>query len=131
MNETPEPEDDIAALRARADTLEHQLREAMSTQQDRLLRAELKAAAVRAGMVDLDGLKLIDLSKVRLTESGEVEDGEAVMSRLRARKPWLFGQVSSSSAAVPPPSAPPQPRRVMDMSEAEWRAARAEMLRQR
>lgn len=39
--------------------------------QQRLVRAELKAEAVRAGMIDLDGLKLLDISAARLTDAGE------------------------------------------------------------
>ena len=48
-----------AALEQRLAALEASLRE-------RLLRAELKAHAVRAGMVDLDGLKLLDTSALVL-----------------------------------------------------------------
>ncbi|HTW29537.1 MAG TPA: hypothetical protein VME92_20600 [Acetobacteraceae bacterium] len=135
MTETMEPTgaepDEVATLRARADALERQLREAMDSQQDRLLRAELKAEAVRAGMVDLDGLKLVDLSKLRVSESGEVEGAAMVMHNLRRSKPWLFGGASSSSAAAPPPSTPPRQKLATEMNEDEWRAARAELLRRR
>jgi hypothetical protein len=128
---TPDAQNDPAALRARAEELERQLRDALNTQQDRLIRAELKAEAVRAGMVDLDGLKLIDTAQLHLTEGGEVEGAAAVMSRLRSKKPWLFAPPSSSSPAVPPPSSPPQKKLATEMTEAEWRAARAELLRRR
>jgi hypothetical protein len=66
MSNLPEqaPEDPNAAvmaqLRARADSLERQLAELQRHTEDRLLRSELKAEAVRAGMIDLDGLRLID-----------------------------------------------------------------------
>ena len=38
--------------------------EAQTAANDRIIRAELKAEAIKAGMVDLDGLKLADLSKI-------------------------------------------------------------------
>jgi hypothetical protein len=45
--------------RARAETAEAALSLAQAEAQARLIRAELKAEALRAGMVDLDGLKLL------------------------------------------------------------------------
>ena len=118
-------------LRARAEGLEQRLREAMDTQQHLLLRAELKVEAVRAGMVDLDGLKLLDTSDLRLGANGEVEGAQAVMQKLRRSKPWLFGQSSSSSPGAPPPAQPPVRKLATEMSADEWRSARADLLRRR
>jgi hypothetical protein len=95
-----------------------------------LLHSELKAEAIRAGMVDLDGVKLIDMAGVKVTEAGELVDGAKVMSALRAAKPWLFGR-SSSSVAQAPRAEAPKAKTAMDMSVDEWRAARAELLRRR
>ena len=94
----------------------------------RLVQSELKAAAIRAGMVDLDGVKLLDMGQVALTEAGEVADASAVMAALRVAKPWLFG-VSSSSSAMAPRAEAVKARTAMDMSVEEWRAARAVLLR--
>lgn len=118
-------------LRARAEALERQLRETEEAAHARLVRAELKAEALRAGMVDLDGLKLLDLSHVRTNDAGEVEGAAALMAQLRREKPWLFGGHSSSSRAAPPPSQPPRAKLATEMTLDEWRAARAEMLRRR
>ena len=54
----------------------------------------------------------------------------ALIALLRAAKPWLFTR-STSSHAAPPSSVPPAPRRVTEMTEHEWRQARADLLRQR
>lgn len=71
---------------------------------ERVLRAELKTAALKAGMVDLDGLKLADLSKVTLDESGEVQGAEELMASLKEAKPYLFGQpVQGTSSTAPAP----------------------------
>ena len=96
----------------------------------RLLQAELKAEAIRAGMIDLDGVKLIDMAGVKTNDAGELVDGGKVMAALRVAKPWLFGR-SSSSAAVAPRAEPPQAKPAMKMSVDEWKAARAELLRRR
>lgn len=97
----------------------------------RLLQAELRTEAVRAGMVDLDGVRLIDPAALTLNEAGSLDGGPALMARMRQDKPWLFGKAgtSSSSGAVPPPAAPATRRLAMDMGVDEWRAARAELLR--
>ena len=94
----------------------------------KLVQSELKAAAIRAGMVDLDGIKLVDMASVVLTDDGEVADGAAVMAALRAAKPYLFGG-SSSRAAVVPRAEAPRVKGAMEMSVEEWRAARAALLR--
>ena len=115
----------------RAAALERRLAEVEAQNQSRLIRAELKTEAVRAGMVDLDGLKLIDASTVTLNESGDVVGGAALMMQLRRSKPWLFGGASSSSSAAPPPSRAPSAKLATEMTYEEWRAARAELLKRR
>ncbi|MFH5067214.1 hypothetical protein ACHHY8_02525 [Enterobacter cloacae complex sp. 2024EL-00215] len=76
----------------------------------RIIRAELKAVAVKAGMVDLDGLKLADLSSVTLGEDGEVTGAEDLMAKLKEAKPYLFAEPSKSTTntdvRVPPKKEP-------------------------
>ena len=97
----------------------------------RLVQAELRTEAIRAGMVDLDGVKLLDASSVVLGEAG-IEGGPALMARMREEKPWLFGRGASSSVGGRAPVvAPAKVKTAMEMSEEEWRAARAELLRRR
>jgi hypothetical protein len=50
----------------------------------------LKAAALKAGMHDLDGLKLADVSKVTLGAYGSVIGADEVVAELKAAKPFLF-----------------------------------------
>jgi hypothetical protein len=92
--------------------------------QARLIAANLRTEAVRAGMIDLDGLKLINLSAVRLDENDMIIEGRKIMTDLRRAKPWLFGAPSTSSAAVPPLSQPIRPKTAMDMTAEEYTAAR-------
>jgi hypothetical protein len=129
MTDTPEPDPD--ALLARAAELERKLADLEARAQSRLVAAELKAEAVRAGMIDLDGLKLADASALVLGEDGVVHGAAALVAELRRAKPWLFTAGSSSWAAAAPPAAPPRPRLATEMSVAEWRAARSELLRRR
>lgn len=126
-----EAHDPLADLRARADALEAQLAATIADTESRLIRAEMKAQAILAGMVDLDGLKLVDYSTIKLSATGDVEGAGSVMSRLRHAKPWLFGHASSSSTATPPPAQPPRKKLANEMSDAEYRSARADLIKRR
>jgi hypothetical protein len=99
--------------------------------QSRLITANLQTEAVRAGMIDLDGLKLMDLSGVRLDENDKVVGGRKIMADLRRDKPWLFGVASTSSAATAPASQPVRQKTAMDMTEAEYTAARSAVTKYR
>ena len=112
-----EADEAIAAIRTAAD--------------QRVVRAELKAVAVRSGIVDLDGLRLLDLSGVKMDDAGEVQGAEPIIAELKSRKPWLFGAVSSSSTAKPPSEQPAATKLVKNMSREEWKAARADLVKRR
>ena len=121
--------DPVAELRARAEALERRLAEIEQEARARIVRAELKVEAVRAGIVDLDGLKLLDLKSVELTPDGELANAAELMAQLRRAKPWLFGGTSSSSPASPPPAQPPRQKLATEMTDDEYRAARAAILK--
>ena len=125
------PADELEALRERAESLQRRLDSEAAAGRERLIRAELKAHAIRAGMVDLDGLKLLDPGALSLDEAGEVPGAGALMAALKRAKPWLFGGSGSSPAAVAPAVTPLAARGAMEMSVEEWRRARAELLRRR
>jgi hypothetical protein len=123
--------DPITELRTRTEALEQRLAETEQSARFRLVRAELKVEAVRAGMVDLDGLKLLDLEQVQLNPDGEIENAAQLMAQFRRAKPWLFGGTSSSSPANAPPAQPQRQKLATEMSEKEYRAARAALLKLR
>lgn len=97
--------------------------------EEKLLLANLRTEAVRAGMVDLDGLKLIDPATVRRDDDGNIEDGKRLMADLRRRKPWLFVSMSSSTPGIPPTSVPPRQKMAMDMTDEEYVSARATLIK--
>lgn len=96
----------------------------------RLLVANLRTEAVKAGMIDLDGLRLIDLEAVKLDANDTVIDGASLMANLRRNKPWLFGSMSSSSASAAPASRPVRAKTAMDMTDEEYATARAAITKQ-
>jgi hypothetical protein len=95
----------------------------------RLVVANLRTEAVRAGMIDLDGLKLIDHSAIRLDDDDKVIDGRKLMDDLRRNKPWLFAATSSSSAAKAPASQPVRPKTALEMTDEEYAAARIAVIK--
>lgn len=93
--------------------------------QSRLVIANLRTEAIRAGMIDMDGLKLIDLSAVRLGKDDRIVGGPKLMDDFKRNKPWLFGPMSSSSAAIAPASQPARQKMALEMTDEEYVAARA------
>ncbi len=130
-DDVPKPLLGIEELRARTDALEKQLRESNEAARASLVRAELKAEALRAGMVDLDGLKLFDSTALKVSDTGEVDGAAELMARMKREKPWLFASASSSSPTAPPQAAPMRNKRATEMTAEEYRIARAELLRRR
>lgn len=120
----------VDALRNRAQTLENELADVRAKSDQRAIRGELRVEAVRAGIVDLDGLQLLDTAGLAVSEDGTVTGAPGAIQAFRKEKPWLFGLVSSSSPTSPPLSHPPRSRSAMEMSDAEYAAVRAAMLKQ-
>ena len=133
-DETPETgglEATVSDLRETIQQLEQSLQDLHASSRARVAQAELKAAAAQAGMIDLDGLKLIDLSRVNTNDAGELESADALMAELKREKPWLFASQSSSSRAAVPPARPVRSKLATEMTAEEYRAARAELVRRR
>lgn len=127
-----EPADNpVDELRTRAEHLERKLNDIQQQSDARLIRAEIKAEAIRAGIIDMDGLKLLDLSAVKLNEKGEIDDASGLMARFKKAKPWLFGTPSSSSTLSAPLAQPPRQKHATEMTNAEYAVARAAVLKQR
>lgn len=119
-------QDDAAAA---AKAAEDKVNAATKAANDRIVRAELKAVALKFGMVDLDGLKLADLSTIKLNDAGEVEGAEALMEALKKSKPYLFGAQNSSTPGTPPNPNPPSGKKATEMSDEEYAAAKAALTR--
>jgi len=122
-------DDDVENLRGRAEQLEQKLRDLERDSSRRLIRAELKAEALKVGILDLEGLKLLDLSSATLNDNNEVDGASQIMAQFKKAKPWLFGTMSSSGPATAPAAQPLRQKMATEMTDSEYRAARAALLK--
>ena len=129
ISESAIPDDPSDELRARLEKLEHDSLETRRQTDQRVALAELKIEALRANMIDLDGLQFLDLNQVHLDDDGSLADGAELISRLKRAKPWLFAAPSSSSVAKVPASTPTRQKLAKEMSDAEYRVARANVIK--
>jgi hypothetical protein len=131
MDDPLNNEQEIAPDQQQTQPADDEIKKLRSGYEARLVAANLRTEAVRAGMIDLDGLKLVDLSSVTLDSNDKIVDGRKIMDGLRREKPWLFGATSSSSAAVAPASQPVRQKTALEMTDEEYAAARAVLTRHR
>jgi hypothetical protein len=129
VSDLSERDQPLVDPQVRISQLEQQMEEVRRETEKQVLRANLRLEAVRAGMVDLDGIKLIDTGSIRLTEDGQIEGGGELMQRLKRQKPWLFGAGSTSAPADAPPQQRPRPKTAMEMTDEEYKLARAQLLK--
>lgn len=127
-NETAAKAAQEAATAASA-AAEAKAAEAAQAASARVVRAEIKAAAIKAGMIDLDGLKMLDLSSVKLNEDGEVDGADALFDAAKKAKPYLFGDAKTSSTQPTPKPAENKPKSARDMTPEEYAAAKAALLK--
>lgn len=123
-----------ADLQKAADTAAQSAKDSVAAAEkaanERVMRAEVKAAAIAAGMIDLDGLKLADMSKLTLKDDGSVEGVDTMLTEFKTAKPYLFGKPNSSSnPSDPPPNKPPEAKKATEMTEAEYATAKQQLLK--
>jgi hypothetical protein len=87
----------------------------------RIIKAEMKAHAIKAGIVDIDALALADLSGVKFNDAGEIEGADAAIEALKKAKPYLFAQTTASTQQ-PPKVGKQETKTARDLSDADLRS---------
>ena len=129
LPETSTQESVEGGLQAQLDKLERESQESHRRDEQRVIHAELKVEAMRADMIDLDGLRFLDMTQIHLDDHGNLPEGTDLIKRLKRAKPWLFASASSSSVAKVPLSSPARQKLAKDMSDDEYRVARANIIK--
>ena len=94
-------------------------------------------AAKDAGMIDLDGLKILDTSAVKVDDAGNVTIPDAFFVDAKKAKSYLFAVTgadtgtTTTTAKAPPPKETGKVVDAMTMSNDEYAAAKAVALRTR
>jgi hypothetical protein len=110
---------------------QQRLTQTQQAARERIIRAEMKALALKAGLRDLDCLKLADTSKVTLNEDDTLAGAEDALAALKASKPFLFGE-SVSHSSQPESSPTPKSAEPTDVSRLpldEYEQSKATYLR--
>lgn len=109
---------------------EAKINEAVNAANARIVRSELKAFAIEAGMIDLDVLKLVDLSGVKLLDNGEVEGAKELIEKLKETKPHFFKEYKSTTHPSDPPKAKEQDTKdVTKMTKEEYAKYKAKAVK--
>ncbi len=99
--------------------------EALSKAEQRAINADLRIAAKDAGAHDAsDILALLDRSKVKTNDAGDVTNAADLMAELKKAKPHLFGATSTSNPKDPPKPKDPAAKKVSEMTDAEYEASK-------
>lgn len=100
--------------------------------QKRVIDAELKAQAVTAGLKDLDFLKMVDTSGLKISEDGTVEGLEKAINDFKTSKPLLFGSEkrtsSSKNESLPRSETKGTVLDARKMSDEEWNANKSRFM---
>jgi len=97
------------ALESKDAEIVTKLAESSTAAKEQVKAARLEALALREGLVDLDGLKLLDLSKITQKEDGTFEGVEEVFKAAREAKPYLFGEKVTTTTGTKPAPKPGDP----------------------
>ncbi len=101
----------------------------------RLIRSELRVVAIKSGIIDVDALRLVDSSDLRVGADGSVDGAEDAIAILKVSKPYLFeegrstqlGSTTSPARRVPAP-ARPDPVDARTLTREQWQTERAKVL---
>lgn len=112
---------------------ERGVHEARTAAERRIVRAEVRAEAIKAGLVHTKGLDMLDLTEAKLDEHGNLVLPDGFFEKAKAEMPFLFAEPkqvqepakpqATSNPTQPPPATPPTKKRGMEMTPEEWKAA--------
>lgn len=106
----------------------------LEAKNQRIIRAEAKAAAVREGMVDPSLLDELPLKELSLNEDGEVIGLDKWMDAMKKNRSYLFEKSDKKPAGTTSEKKPPAPnpstkaKSALEMSPEEFEAAKADFL---
>ena len=118
-------------LTAKSADAERRANETVAEYKGRRTNMDLETAATRLGMHDIEGLKLLDRSTLKVGDDGAVEGVDAAMEALKTAKPYLFNAAAkpgtvtgtTTTTVVTPKPGTPGPVDARTMPKADAQAA--------
>lgn len=95
----------------------------------RTIAVEVKAALRAEGIVDLDAIKLLDTSGLKVDANGEVVGLAELVEKAKTDKPYLFKAPTTTTTYQPPRPGVPAPKTAKEMSAEEYSAELARLTR--
>jgi len=91
----------------------------------RYIRAELKAEALKAGLKDVDALKMFDTSGIEIDDNGDVVGVAELIEEMKTTKSWAFETTANDTTSdkKTPGKSSPSSRSALDMTDEEFEAS--------
>lgn len=104
--------------------------DALAVVDKRMIRGELKTEALRAGLVDVDALKMFDTSGLQVSEDGDVEGIGALVTAMKKKKPYLFKEnvADTSVNSGTPAQKGAKPKSVRNLKKEDYEREKAKDL---
>ena len=95
------------AAEKKAEKAERDAQKTIETSNQRIIRAEMRAQASAAGLIDADVIALIDMATVKLDDKGDVVGAKEAVDAFKAAKPHFFKPESlTPGTPTPTPGTP-------------------------
>lgn len=104
----------------RADEIEQKRKDDIASANERFVRAEVRAAAIRAGIHDPADVNTMDISKLTIGDNGAIDGIDEFVAERKTEKPHWF-KAESDPNTVPPPL--PGRQAPGDPKKPDWRDA--------
>jgi hypothetical protein len=119
---------ELAAVRKNLETSEADRKSAETEARDKMLRADLRAAAKEAGAVNAgDILAFVNFAEVRFGADGAASNLADLVKGVKETKPYLFAAANTSATHMPPPAKTAEARSASELNPAEYNARLREL----
>lgn len=103
----------------------------LKAKDEKLMRAEVRNAAIKEGIVDPSLVDLLPMEGIALDEQGNVSGAEKLIAKYKKEKAYLFGAQSkakepegtTSGKPTPAPNTSATPKDALKMSDADFQEA--------
>lgn len=110
--------------------LEQKISEVSGTYKKELMLTKVQVEAVKAGIIDLDGVKLADFSKVSFDEENNLVGSNELIEDLKKNKPYLFKKTDKTTYEKDPPASTSNTKTdVRGMSDPDYIKYKASILK--